>query len=89
MCTGGALLGAAVVWFGPTVRRRRVMACAFLWRGATMMKALCCWREAAAVAATAAAVTEVCIAVAARAALALAWAELHQRARRAARAEAG
>ena len=65
------------------------MACAFLWRGATMMKALCCWREAASVAATAAAVTEVCIAVAARAALALAWAELHQQARRAARAEAG
>ena len=84
-----ALVGAAVVWFGPTVRRRRVMACAVRWRGATMMKALCCWREAAAVAATAAAVAEVCTAAAARATLALAWAELWQRARCAARAEAG
>ena len=84
-----ALVGAAVVWFGPTVRRRRGMACAFLWRGAAMMKTLCRWREAASVAATAAAVTEVCIAAAARAALALAWAKLHQRARCAARAEAG
>ena len=84
-----AMVGAAVVWFGPTVRRRRVMACAFLWRGAAMVKALRCWREAASVAATAAAVTEVCIAAAARAGLALAWAELWQRARCAARAEAG
>jgi len=84
-----AMVGAAVVWFGPTVRRRRVMACAFLWRGAAMVKALRCWREAASVAATAAAVTEVCIAAAARAGLALALAELWQRARCAARAEAG
>jgi len=76
-------------WAAWAARCRRVMACAVRWRGAAAVKALRCWREAASSLSSAAAVMEVCAAAAAHAALALAWAELWRRARRALRAEAG
>ena len=83
------LVGAVVAWRGPIVRRRRLIAYAVRWRGATVANAMHTWRETAAAAAKAAAVTKVCTAGATRATLAAAWVELRQRARCTARAEAG